>query len=194
MSRLTTHFRSKFIAGALAAIPVGITLFVIVYVDSITQKILPLRYPFVGIVFALVLIYFLGVFVTSLLGRHILQLFDRGLGKLPGLRDFYRTWKQVLVTPELDSGVFAKAVLIPDESGRVRMLGFTSGRPIPGRADMLCVFVPNSPNPIVGRLYFVTQTECLFLNVPTRDALKFVVSGGNYVPEGIGSSLAPPSP
>jgi len=194
MNRVTAHFRSKFLAGVLAAIPVGITLFVIVYVDSLTQRILPLRYPLMGIVFALVLIYFLGVFVTSLVGRQVLKLFDRGLVRLPGLRDFYRTWKQVVVTPELDSGVFARTVLIPDESGRVRMLGFTSGRPIPGGSDIFCVFVPNSPNPIVGRLYFVPRGECRFLSVPMREALKFVVSGGNFVPEGIGSSLLHPAP
>jgi uncharacterized membrane protein len=81
-------------------------------------------------------------------------------------------------------------VLIPDESGRVRLLGFTSGRPIPGSSDTLCVFVPNSPNPIVGRLYFVSQTECRFLSVLTPEALKFVVSGGNYIPQEIGASLA----
>jgi uncharacterized membrane protein len=194
MNRVTKHFRSKFIAGVLASIPLGITIFIIVYVDSITQRILPLRYPLLGTVLALVLIYFVGVFVTSFLGRYILQLFDRGLERLPGLRDFYRTWKQVLVTPDLNSGVFAKAVLIPDESGRVRMLGFTSGRTVPGNGDVHCVFVPSTPNPIVGRLYFVSKTECLFLNVSSRDALKFVVSGGNYLPEGIGASLAPVAP
>jgi len=43
-----------------------------------------------------VLIYFLGIFVTSFVGRQVLRLFDRVLGRLPGLRDFYRTWKQVV--------------------------------------------------------------------------------------------------
>jgi uncharacterized membrane protein len=189
MNRVSAHFRSKFLAGVLAAIPVGITIFVVVYVDAITQRILPLRYPLVGLAAGLVLIYFLGVFVTSLVGRHVLRLFDRVLGRLPGLRDFYRTWKQVVVTPDVDSGVFARVVLIPDESGRVRLLGFTSGRPVPGSTDTLCVFVPNSPNPIAGRLYFVPRADCRFLNVPTREALKCVVSGGNFVPEGIGASL-----
>ena len=189
MNRVSAHFRSKFLAGVLAAIPVGITIFVVVYVDAITQRILPLRYPLVGLAAGLVLIYFLGVFVTSLVGRHVLRLFDRVLGRLPGLRDFYRTWKQVVVTPDVDSGVFARVALIPDESGRVRLLGFTSGRPVPGSTDTLCVFVPNSPNPIAGRLYFVPRADCRFLNVPTREALKCVVSGGNFVPEGIGASL-----
>jgi uncharacterized membrane protein len=189
MNRLTAHFRSKFLAGVLAAIPLGITIFVVVYIDAFTQRIFPLRYPLVGIAVGLVIIYFLGVFVTSLVGRHVLRLFDRVLGRLPGLRDFYRTWKQVVVTPDVDSGVFARVVLIPDESGRVRLLGFTSGRPVPGSSDTLCVFVPNSPNPISGRLYFVPRADCSFLSVPTREALKCVVSGGNFVPEGIGASL-----
>ena len=92
MNRLTAHFRSKFLAGVLAAIPIGITIFVVVYVDAFTQRIFPLPYPFVGLAAGLVLIYFLGVFVTSLVGRHVLRLFDRVLGRLPGLRDFYRTW------------------------------------------------------------------------------------------------------
>jgi len=91
------------------------------------------------------------------------------------------------VTPDVDSGVFARVVLIPDESGRVRLLGFTSGRPVPGSTTFFCVFVPNAPNPIGGRLYFVPHAECRFLTVPTREALKCVVSGGNFVPEGIGN-------
>jgi len=157
MNRLTAHFRSKFFAGVLAAIPLGITIFVVVYVNAIAQRIFPTRYPLVGIAAALVLIYFLGIFVTSFVGRQVLRLFDRVLGRLPGLRDFYRTWKQVVVTPDVDSGVFARVVLIPDESGRVRLLGFTSGRPVPGSTNILCVFVPNAPNPIGGRLYFVPQ-------------------------------------
>ena len=50
--------------------------------------------------------------------------------------------------------------------------------------------MPNAPNPIVGRLYFVGQAECRFLNVPTREALKCIVSGGNFVPEGIADPLS----
>lgn len=194
MNRLGTHFRSKFLAGVLAAIPLGITVFLIVYVDSFTQKIVPLPYPFLGILIGLVFIYFLGIFVTSFVGRHLLRLFDRLLGRLPGLRDFYRTWKQVLVTPDLNTGLYAHSVLIPDESGQVRLIGFTSGRPIPGNPDLLCVFVPNCPNPITGRLYFVNRGQCQFLKVPTREAMKCVVSGGNYIPEGIEPAQPPSTP
>ena len=65
-------------------------------------------------------------------------------------------------------------------------------RDSPGNPDLLCVFVPNCPNPITGRLYFVSRGQCQFLKVPTREAMKCVVSGGNFIPEGIEPS-APPS-
>jgi uncharacterized membrane protein len=192
MNAVTKHLQTKLLAGLLAAIPIAITLFVVVYVDSFIRRILPIHTPLVGILISLVIIYALGLFVTSLVGRYLLRLFDRALTRLPGLRDFYRTWKQLVVAPDVDAGVFARTVLIPDESGRVRMLGFTSGRPIPNSTDMLCVFVPTSPNPIVGRLYFVRMDEAHFLDLPVKEALKMVVSGGNYIPEAIGSSLAKP--
>jgi uncharacterized membrane protein len=192
MNVVTKHLQSKFLAGLLAAIPVAITLFVVFYVDSFIQRILPVHTPLVGTLISLVIIYALGLFVTSLVGRYLLRLFDRALTRLPGLRDFYRTWKQLVVAPDVHAGVFARAVLVPDESGRVRMLGFTSGRPIPNSTDTLCVFVPTSPNPVVGRLYFVRMDEAHFLDLPVKEALKMVVSGGNYVPEAIGTSLARP--
>jgi uncharacterized membrane protein len=86
--------------------------------------------------------------------------------------------------------VFARVVTLPDESGRLRMLGFTSGRPIEGTTDTLCVFVPASPNPTSGRLYFVALSECQFVPVGAQEALKFIVSGGNYVPAAVGPALA----
>jgi uncharacterized membrane protein len=188
---LKAHFERKFLAGALAAIPVAVTAFILWYVDSQVRALVPvLRYPLVGIVIALVAIYILGVFVTSLIGRYLLHFVDWMLIRLPGLRDLYRTWKQIAVTPDMGTGVFANVVLIRDETGRMRMLGFTSGKPVEGTEDMVCVFVPASPNPTSGRLYFVKLPDCLFLGVGAQEALKFIISGGNYVPGAVGASLS----
>lgn len=190
MSRIKAHFQRKFLAGALAAIPVAVTAFIFWYVDSEVRRLLPIRYPAVGILLALVAIYLLGVFVTSLIGRYLLKMVDRVLIHVPGLSDLYRPWKQIAVTPDIDTGVFARVVMIPDETGRLRMLGFSSGRPIEGTTDTVCVFVPASPNPTSGRLYFVPLGDCRFLEVGAQEALKFIISGGNYVPPAVGASLA----
>jgi uncharacterized membrane protein len=194
MSRITKHVKKKLLAGLIAAIPVAITLFLIFYVDSMVQKVVRLPYPFLGILLSLAVIYCLGVFVTSLVGRYLLRTLNRVLERIPGLRDLYRTWKQLLVTPNLDSGMFAKVLLLPDESGQHYLLGFSTGRPIGDDSDRLCVFVPNSPNPITGRLYFTSMKRCHFLSVSSKDALKTVVSSGNYVPAAFGAPIPPSSP
>jgi uncharacterized membrane protein len=193
MARITKHVKNKLVAGLIAAIPLGITLFLVLYVDSMVQKVVKLPYPFLGILLSLVVIYALGVFVTSLVGRFFLRTLNRVLEGIPGLRDLYRTWKQLLVTPDLDSGMFSKVVLLPDESGQHFLLGFSTGRPIADDSDRLCVFVPNSPNPISGRLYFASMSRCRFLPISSKDALKTVVSSGNYLPAGLGQSIAPPA-
>jgi uncharacterized membrane protein len=190
MSVVKAHFQRKFLAGALAAIPVAVTLFILWYVDSQVRALFPVRYPFLGIAVALVAIYALGVFVTSLVGRYLLHFVDWTLTHLPGLGDLYRTWKQIAVTPDMGTGIFTQVAIIPDETGRLRMLGFTSGKPIEGTTDTVCVFVPASPNPTSGRLYFVAMADCRFLQLGAQEALKFIISGGNYVPGAVGASLS----
>lgn len=187
---LKSHFESKLLAGALAAIPMAVTAFIFWYIDSKVRTITGVHTPFLGVLAALVAIYLLGVFVTSLVGQFLLRLLDWLLNQLPGLRDLYKTWKQIAVTPDGDTGIFARVVLIADGAGRMRMLGFTSGKPVEGSNDTVCVFVPASPNPTTGRLYFVRSSDCQEVNVGTKDALKFVVSGGNYVPAALGAKLA----
>ena len=79
-------------------------------------------------------------------------------------------------------------VLVPDESGQMRMLGFSSGKPIEGDPNTCCVFVPASPNPTSGRLFFVPLDRCLSLAMTPQSALKLIISGGNYVPAAIGAA------
>jgi uncharacterized membrane protein len=190
MSGIKAHFQTKFVAGALAAIPVAVTIFILWYVDSQVRVLFPVRYPFLGILVALIAIYGLGVFVTSLIGRQLLHFVDWTLTHLPGVGDLYRSWKQVAVTPDMSIGVFARVVMLPDETGRLRMLGFSSGKPVDGTEDTLCVFVPASPNPTSGRIFFVGLADCRFVDIGAQEALKFIISGGNYIPGPLGAALA----
>ncbi len=188
MGKIKAHLQRKFLAGTLAAVPVVVTAFIVWYVDSQVRALVEVKIPFVGIAVAIVGIYALGVFVSSLFGRYLLRLLDRLLTRLPGFHDLYQTWKQIAITPDADQGMFARVVLIPDESGKSRMMGFTTARPIEG-SDTACVFVPASPNPLTGRLFFVRNTDCIVLPIGAKDALKILVSGGNYVPAAVGAAL-----
>lgn len=190
MGRIQTHFRNKLVAGTLAAIPVALTAFLLWYVDSKARELFGLRYPFAGLLVGVVGLYALGLFVTSLIGRWVLTGADILLVHIPGLRDLYQSWKQVAFSPEGDEGIFARVVLIPDETGRLRMMGFSMRRPLEGDPETTCVFVPNAPNPTTGRIYFAPTRDCLTLDLPTRVALKVLISGGNYAPPELGRQLA----
>jgi uncharacterized membrane protein len=201
MAPLQKHFRNTFLTGIFAAIPLAVTVIVIVYVEGATRR--PLRdylninIPFIGVVLAIALIYLLGLVVNSLVGKWVLGTADRILLRVPLLKDLYQAWKQVTITPGGKEGMFAKVVLVPVENKGTRAVGFTSGDPIPDDAATCCVFVPGLPNPISGRLYFVPRRECIPLAISVEEAFKLLLSGGNYVPPEIGAAtrgvLAAPS-
>lgn len=190
MGAVRNHLRNKFLAGILAAIPVVVTVFIVWYVDSRSREILNVDKPFVGIAIAVVGVYVLGVFVTSFVGRYLITLTDHLLARLPGLKELYASWKQIALAAEGPEGLYARAALIPDDSGTMYLLGFCTGKPIEGDAESYCVFVPNAPNPIAGRVYFVPVVRTILLDMPTKEALKLVVSSGNYVPAAVGAALA----
>jgi len=185
MGWLKTHVRNKLVAGTLAAIPVAVTIFILWYVDSRARDLLHVHTPVVGIALTIAVIYLLGVFVTSVVGQFVLHVFDNVIRRVPGLRDLYRSWKQVALTDTQD-GIFAHVVLVPDDAGRGCVLGFTSGHAIEGDPGLSCVFVPSSPNPTSGRLFFVPTTRCIRLEMSPQEALKLLISGGNYVPGAVG--------
>jgi len=177
------------VAGALAAIPVAVTAFILRYLDSKARGLFGIRYPLLGLLLTLAGLYVLGLFVTSLVGRWVLTGADVLLAHIPGLRDLYQSWKQMAFSPEGDAGIFERVVLVPDETGHMRMMGFSTRRPIDGDPETMCVFVPGAPNPTSGRLMFVPARDCLVLDLPARAALKVLISGGNYVPAEIGRQL-----
>ena len=189
MGGFQVHLRNKLVAGALAAIPLVVTIFILWYVDSRSRAIFGVETPFVGIAIALAGLYLLGLFVTSFVGQFLLGAVDAVLRRLPGLRDLYRSWKQVALTTDAHDGIFAHVVLIPGDGG-TRVLGFTSAKGIEGDSTIWCVFVPASPNPTSGRLFFVPSKVCLLVDMSSQEALKLVISGGSYVPGAIGAATA----
>jgi len=183
MTRLQKHLRNTFLAGIFAAIPVAVTLIIIAYIERVTHD--PLRgtrfdFPFLGIIGAIVAIYVLGVIVSSLIGKFFLHLVDKILMHVPILKDAYQAWKQVTLTPGGKEGMFAKVVLVAEGDGR-SMLGFTSDDPLPGDPDSICVFIPNAPNLIQGRLYFTRRECCSILDMTAEEAFKVILSTGNYI-------------
>jgi uncharacterized membrane protein len=185
-SRAYVNIRRTFITGIFAFVPLAVTAFIVWWVDDKTKLVTKFLFGreihFLGVVFALAAIYALGLLVNSIVGKWFLGLADAIIMRLPGIRLFYQAWKQIALTPGGSEGTFSRVVLIPDESGTMKLLGFSSGRLIDGEDASYCVFVPSCPNPIMGRLYFIRADRCQFIEMSTEEAFKVILSTGNYVP------------
>ncbi|MBK8263229.1 MAG: DUF502 domain-containing protein [Nannocystis sp.] len=198
-NKLARHLRKTLLTGVFSAIPLAITIGVIVYIEGKSREpvraLLGVDIPFVGILIAVALIYLIGLLVSSLVGKLLLDWLDRLLSRMPVLREVYQAWKQILITPGGGEGIYSRVVLVPTAGPGSRMvLAFTSGESIPGDPERCCVFIPDAPNPMGGALSVAAICECIPLGIPAEEAFKMLLSGGNYVPEAIGAALAPTTP
>lgn len=195
MTALSHHLKRMFLAGVFAAVPVVVTAFVVWYIHDATsfipRQLFGWDVPLFGVVVALVAIYLLGLLVTSLLGKYLLNKLDRLLQRVPIFKDLYAAWKQISLTPGGGEGTFRRVVIVPDENPHLHLLGFCSGQPIPDDPDTYCVFIPNAPNPLQGRLCFVKRQDVRFLDCTAEEAFKMLLSTGNYIPPGLGKNVSP---
>ena len=105
---ILSRIRNYFIAGIVVLIPIGITLYLTIFLISISSKILPkeinpnhyLPYsiPGVEILTSVILITLIGWLSLSFLGSRLLSLFNRILKQIPILRTIYSAIGQMTET------------------------------------------------------------------------------------------------
>ncbi len=194
--RLRRHLKKTLLTGVFSTIPLVVTIAVIAYIEGKSREpvraLLGIDIPFVGFAVALGVIYIVGLIVSSIIGRLFLDWIDSLLLKVPILREVYGAWKQISLAPGGREGIYAKVVLVPD--GARSVLAFTSGDPISGDPSRCCVYIPEVPNPMSGRLFIVELERCTTLDISVEEAFKMLLSGGNYVPPEIGRSIAGAQP
>ena len=61
----------------------------------------------------------------------------------------------------------------------ILLLGFLTkeSENVAGR-DMVAVLVPTSPNPLTGWLVYVKKSDVVEANIPIKEAVKIIASGG----------------
>ena len=179
------HARNTFLAGLFAVIPIAVTGYLVYFVETNTRQITETlfgRYiPVLGALIVLIFVYGLGMIVRSVLGKWLIRVIDTLLTRIPLLKELYAAWKQISFTPNGGEGMYAKVVLIPSGAGTTKLLGFTSGE-VAGNTTLVPVFIPNVPNPITGRIYFVEQSDITATPLSTDEAFKILLSGANYIP------------
>ena len=192
-STFLSRLRNYFIAGIVVLIPFGITIYITLFIISISSKILPkeinpnhyLPYnvPGLEIIISLFLITFIGWLSLSFLGKRLLYLFNRILKKIPILRTIYSAIGQMTETFTKNDNSEKNVVLIEYPRKGCWAVGFAtkdnSGE-ISSKTNkkLVNVFVPTTPNPTSGFLIMFPKDEMIYLDMTFVEASKFIVSAG----------------
>ena len=190
---LFSSIRNNFIAGIVVLIPIGITLYLTLFIIRISGRIipkeinpnnyLPFNIPGVEIIIALVVITFIGWLSLSFLGKKFFEFFNNVLKKIPILRTIYSAIGQMTETfTKSDSGQKSVVLLEYPRKGSLAVGYATKENEgiIKNKVgeDIINVFVPTTPNPTSGFLLMVPKKELIYLDISFEQASKFIVSAG----------------
>jgi len=182
---LFTRLRNNFIAGIVVLIPIGITLYLTLFIVKISGNIIPKKInpnnylpfdiPGVEILIALFLITFFGWLSLSFIGKKFFELFNIFLKKIPILRTIYSAIGQMTESfTKTDNGEKSVVLLEYPRKG-IWVVGFATKE---NQEEIINVFVPTTPNPTSGFLLMLPKKDLIYLDVSFEQASKFIVSAG----------------
>jgi len=198
------RLRSWLVAGLLVWVPLGITLFVLNLLVRQLDKTLGLlpayvrppyevfgitfTIPGLGILLTIIILLVTGMLVANFAGRRLLALGEAILQRIPVVRSVYGASKNFAEVVLGDSGdSFKKVLLIEYPRKGIYSLAFQTSSAL-GEVqaktgeDVVCTFVPTTPNPTSGFIIMVPRKDIIELEMEVDEALKMIISLGVVVP------------
>lgn len=202
---IMARFRNYFLTGLVVAGPVAITLYLtwwfVTWVDGLVRPFVPIAYrpetylpfglPGSGLIVVVITLTLLGFLTANLIGRTLVDLGDRLLGRIPAVRAIYRGLKQVFETLFSGKGSsFRRVGLVEFPSPGMWSIVLISQEPstdvarsLPGQEDHIAVFLPCAPNPTTGFFFYVKRSEVIELEVTPESAATLIMSAGLIQPK-----------
>jgi len=201
---LMARFRNYFLTGLIVAGPILITLYLtwwfVTWVDGLVRPFVPILYrpetylpfgiPGAGLIVVVFALTLLGFLAANLIGRTLVDLGERLLGRMPVVRAIYRSLKQVFETLFSGKGSsFRRVGLVEFPSPGMWSIVLISQSPseevaerIPGEEEHISVFLPCAPNPTTGFFFYVPKSKVIEVEMSTEDAATLIMSCGVVQP------------
>lgn len=189
---MISHFRRIILAGLFTIAPVALTFYflkvIFVFLDNLSSPIfkrLEIYIPGMGILLTLLLVYFLGLFVTNILGKRFLNWLETLFKNIPLVNTIYTTIKQITQAFSGTTGKnFQSVVYIQYPRKKLWTLAFVTGdSESENNVEYYHLFVPTTPNPTSGVFIMLPKSDAIETNLNVEEALKSVISGGMLAPK-----------
>jgi uncharacterized membrane protein len=188
-------------AGIIIWVPLVVTVLVIRFLINLMDRsllLLPPAYrpdallgfhiPGLGVLLTIVVLLVTGTLGANLFGSRIVGFWESLMSRIPLVRSIYSGAKQVAETLLSDGSTsFKRVYLVQYPRKGVWSMCFqtsTNLEEIQGRTaeEVICVFVPTTPNPTSGFILFVPRSELIELDMSVDEGLKMIISLGVVVP------------
>ncbi len=142
----------------------------------------------IGILVAVLSVYFAGRLLGGFLGRRVQKQFERVITSVPIFKQVYPYVKQVVDFLFSDDKPikFNRVVVVEYPRKGVWAVGLVTGGTMQSieqeSGDALTIFIPSSPTPFTGYTVTVPRDEVRELPISIDEALRFTISGGVLVP------------
>lgn len=202
---LLAGIRASFLTGLIIVAPAALTIWVIVtVVDFVDGTVLPLvpawlwpealtglTIPGLGLIIFLAFTLIVGWLTKNIVGRSVIRWGEELVARMPVVRSIYNGLKQIAETVfSQSSNSFSRACLIEFPRPGCWAVAFVSSDArgevaarIQTDRKMISVFMPTTPNPTTGFLFFVPEADVQLLDMSIEDAAKLIISAGLVVPE-----------
>ena len=185
--------RNYFITGAIVLIPIGITIYLTLFIVKLSSSFLPktinpnsylpFDIPGIEIIITIVLITMIGGLSLSFLGKKFLEIFNNILKKIPILRTIYSAVEQLTESFTKSDSAQKSVVILEYPRKGIWVVGFATkenkgeiSKKI--NEDLINIFVPTTPNPTSGFLLMVPKKDVKYLDMSFEEASRFIVSAG----------------
>ena len=187
------RLRNYFITGAIVLIPIGITVYLTLFIIKISSSFLPktinpnsylpFDVPGIEILITIILITLIGGLSLSFLGKKFLEFFNNILKKIPILRTIYSAVGQLTESFTQSTGNRKSVVVLEYPRKGIWVVGFATKENVgeiskKTNENLVNIFVPTTPNPTSGFLLMVPKKDLIYLDMSFEEASKFIVSAG----------------
>ncbi len=202
-SGIMARFRNYFLTGLVVAGPIAITFYLtwwfVTWVDALVRPFVPIAYrpetylpfglPGSGLIVAVIALTLLGFLTANLIGRTLVDLGERMLGRIPAVRAIYRGLKQVFETLFSGGSSFRRVGLVEFPSPGMWSIVLISQSPssevarrLPSQEEHISVFLPCAPNPTTGFFFYVPRSKIIEVEMSAEDAATLIMSAGVVQP------------
>jgi uncharacterized membrane protein len=193
--------RNYLIGGLLVWIPILITFWVLRFLSGILDQsllLLPPSWrpeavfgtyvPGVGVVLSLLVLFLTGLLVKNLFGSQMVRGMESLVRRIPVIGAIYggaKTFSETVLTDKGKS--FKQVVLVEFPRKGIFSVGFITAEELEEvqartEQDVVCVFVPTTPNPTTGFIVLVPREEVVRLDMTVDEAFKMLLTLGVVVP------------